>query len=224
MNFPKLAARMGQRIGQSLVPVALVSAALTAAGAGLMPAPAMAQGAARDTQAEAFIDGSARRVLGILNNRSIDTASRRQAFHQMAGDLIDWPRLTHFVLGKYGRTATPDQYQRFAGIYRTYNEGIYQRRIDDYKGLRAVVTGSVVRRPGDVIVHTLLSGAPGQQPTELSWRVLGGGNSWKVVDVQVKGVWLAITQQQDFVSTIDNSGGKIDALTNQLTQDNQHKH
>ena len=215
MNFSKLA------------PLTLVSSALmavAATGAATMPTAALAQGAARDTQAESFIDASARHVLGILNNRSIDTASRRQAFHQMAGDLIDWQRLTRFVLGKYARTATPDQLQRFAVAYHTYLEGIYQRRIDDYKGLRAVVTGSVVRRPGDVIVRTMLSGAAGQQPTELSWRVLGGGNSWKVVDVQVKGVWLAITQQQDFVSNIDNGGGRIDTLINQLAQDNQHKH
>jgi len=40
-----------------------------------------------------------------------------------------------------------------------------------------------------------------------------------VVDVQVSGVWLAITQQQDFVSTIDNAGGKIDVLIAQLAQD-----
>ena len=209
-------------LGRAAAPLAL--AVVAATGAMVTPAPALAQGAARDPQAETFIDTSARRVLGILNNRSIDTASRRQAFHNLTNDLIDWQRLTRFVLGKYARTATPDQLQRFAVAYHTYNEGIYQRRIDDYKGLRAVVTGSVVRRPGDVIVRTMLSGAAGQQPTELSWRVLGGGNSWKVVDVQVKGVWLAITQQQDFVSTIDNGGGHIDTLTGQLAQDNQHKH
>ena len=45
--------------------------------------------------------------------------------------------------------------------------------------------------------------------------MLGGAN-WKVVDVQFKGIWLAITQQQDFVSTIDNAGGNIDVLINQL--------
>ena len=41
-------------------------------------------------------------------------------------------------------------------------------------------------------------------------------HAWKVVDVQFKGIWLAITQQQDFVSTIDNAGGNIDVLINQL--------
>ena len=32
------------------------------------------------------------------------------------------------------------------------------------------------------------------------------------------GVWLAITQQQDFVSTVDNAGGNIDVLIGQLRQ------
>jgi phospholipid transport system substrate-binding protein len=34
--------------------------------------------------------------------------------------------------------------------------------------------------------------------------------------VQVSGIWLAITQQQDFVSTIDNAGGNVDVLIGQL--------
>ncbi|HZU64885.1 MAG TPA: ABC transporter substrate-binding protein [Novosphingobium sp.] len=186
------------------------------AAAALVPAAAMAQ--ARDAQAEAYVDANARRVLGVLNDHHLSVEGRRQAFHTLIGELVDWPRLTRFVLGKYARTATPDQFQRFAAAYRTYEEGVYQRRIDDYKGERAVVSGSLIRKPGDVIVTTLLSGGQSPQPTALSWRVLGGGAGWKVVDVEVKGVWLAITQQQDFVSTIDNAGGKIDVLTAQLAR------
>jgi phospholipid transport system substrate-binding protein len=34
--------------------------------------------------------------------------------------------------------------------------------------------------------------------------------------VQFRGVWLAITQQQDFVSTIDNAGGDAEPLIRQL--------
>jgi len=50
----------------------------------------------------------------------------------------------------------------------------------------------------------------------VSWRVIAEGGGWRVVDVQVDGVWLAITQQQDFVSTIDNAGGNIQVLIDQL--------
>jgi phospholipid transport system substrate-binding protein len=37
-----------------------------------------------------------------------------------------------------------------------------------------------------------------------------------VEDVEAAGVWLAITEQSDFVSTIDNHGGSIDALISRL--------
>ncbi|HQT52523.1 MAG TPA: ABC transporter substrate-binding protein, partial [Phenylobacterium sp.] len=35
------------------------------------------------------------------------------------------------------------------------------------------------------------------------------------------GVWLAITQQQDFVSTIDNAGGDISVLIAQLQRNSR---
>jgi phospholipid transport system substrate-binding protein len=143
-------------------------------------------------------------------------AQKKQVFHQAVDELADVPKITNFVLGKYARTITPDQRARFTPVFRTYAEGVYQSRIDDYRGEQLKVTGSVIRKPGDVIVNTVISGGQITTPLPVSWRVLGGGASWKVVDVQFKGIWLAITQQQDFVSTIDNAGGNIDVLINQL--------
>jgi phospholipid transport system substrate-binding protein len=190
-------------------PVLAVAAALPLA------APvAMAQ-STRDANAEAFVQQGAREVLAVLNDRSKGDAAKKDAFRALVNRLVDVPKVTRFVLGKYARTATPDQYNRFSGAFRTYAENVYMSRIDDYHGEKVVVIGSLVRKPGDVLVTTQLAGGR-EQPTNLVWRVLNDGNQWKVVDVQVSGVWLAITQQQDFVSTIDNAGGKIDVLTNQL--------
>jgi phospholipid transport system substrate-binding protein len=180
--------------------------------------PAMAQ-SARDAGAEAYVQQGAREVLAVLNDRSRPDAAKKEAFRALVNKLIDVPKVTRFVLGKYARTATPDQYNRFATAFRTYAENVYMKRIDDYHGEKIIVTGSVVRKPGDVLVTTQLAGGRSQQPTNLVWRVLGDGGNWKVVDVQVSGVWLAITQQQDFVATIDNAGGKVDVLINQLQQD-----
>jgi len=105
--------------------------------------------------------------------------------------------------------------------FRTYAEGVYQNRLGDYHGENLKVTGSVVRKPGDVIVNTVVAGGQVSQPLPVAWRVLNTGGAWKVVDVQVSGVWLAITQQQDFVSTIDNAGGNIDVLIGQLQRGGQ---
>jgi phospholipid transport system substrate-binding protein len=181
----------------------------------MLASPAMAQNA-RDPGAEAFVQAKAQRVISVLANRGMSDAQKKQVFHQAVDELADVPKITNFVLGKYARTITPAQRARFEPVFRTYAENVYQSRIDDYRGEQLKVTGSVVRKPGDVIVNTTVSGGQLSQPVAVSWRVLGGGQSWKVVDVQFKGIWLAITQQQDFVSTIDNAGGNIDVLINQL--------
>ena len=183
-------------------------------GALALAGPVHAQ--ARDAGAEAFVQNKGQRVIGALANKTMPEAQKKQVFRQAIDELADVPRITNFVLGKYARTITPDQRGRFTTVFRTYAENVYQNRIDDYRGEKLTVTGSVVRKPGDVIVNTTISGGQIKTPLPVAWRVLGNGQTWKVVDVQFKGVWLAITQQQDFVSTIDNAGGNVDVLINQL--------
>ena len=198
----------------------LALVALIGLGALSQARPALAQ-AARDPQAEQFVQSRAQRVITVLADKNQSTAQKKATFHQAIDQLADVPKITNFVLGKYARTVTPDQRQRFAAAFRVYAESVYQNRISDYHGEVLKVTGSTVRKPGDVIVNTTISGGQIGQPLPVAWRVLGGGTSWKVVDVQFKGVWLAITQQQDFVSTIDNAGGNIDVLISQLQRDAQ---
>lgn len=184
--------------------------------------PALAQGA-RDTGAEQFVQLKAQRVVSVLADKNLGVAQKKAAFHQAIDELADVPRVTNFVLGKYARSITPAQRARFTPLFRVHAENVYQNRINDYQGETLKVTGSTVRKPGDVIVNSTIAGGQLKQPVPVAWRVLGGGSSWKVVDVQVKGVWLAITQQQDFVSTIDNAGGNIDVLINQLQRENARK-
>ena len=211
---PMTDARPTRRFAQ----LALV--ALIGLGALSQARPVLAQ-AARDPQAEQFVQTRAQRVITVLADKNQTIAQKKATFHQAIDQLADVPKITNFVLGKYARTVTPDQRQRFAAAFRVYAESVYQNRISDYHGEVLKVTGSTVRKPGDVIVNTTISGGQIGQPLPVAWRVLGSGTSWKVVDIQFKGVWLAITQQQDFVSTIDNAGGNIDVLISQLQRDAQ---
>jgi phospholipid transport system substrate-binding protein len=190
---------------------------------GLCTAPAaLAQAAGgREPQAEQFVQASAQRVVAVLADRKLSVAQKNATFHDAINELADVPKVTNFVLGKYARTITPAQRQQFATAFRAYAESVYQNRISDYRGEKLTVTGSVIRKPGDVVVNTSISGGQLDKPVAVAWRVQGAAGSWKVVDVQFKGVWLAITQQQDFVSTIDNAGGDIGVLIAQLQRDAQ---
>jgi phospholipid transport system substrate-binding protein len=197
---------------------AFVLAVAACVGFGALPGQAQA---ARDPAAEQFVQSGAQRVISLLAERGTSEAQKEAAFRGAINELADVPKITNFVLGKYARTITPAQRAQFAPTFRAYAERVYRNRLDDYHGETVRVTGSTVRKPGDVIVNTQVSGGQLSQPVSVSWRVLGGGGAWKVVDVQFKGIWLAITQQQDFVSTIDNAHGDIDVLIAQLRRDAQ---
>jgi phospholipid transport system substrate-binding protein len=200
----------------------LAIGAVAAASALAPDRAALAQGA-RDAGAEQFVGTQAQRVITLLNDKSLDPAAKIAAFRQIVDQIADVPRITSFVLGKYARTITPAQMQRFAPVFREYAQNVYETRLGDFHGEKVRVTGSVVRKPGDVVVNSEVYGGDLKQPLPVAWRVLGGGSSWKVVDVQASGIWLAITQQQDFVSTIDNNGGNIDVLIQQLQTQVQNK-
>jgi phospholipid transport system substrate-binding protein len=196
-----------------------VAAALLGLGA-FAALPSRAQ-AARDAGAEQFVQAAAQKVLSTLSDKGLSASQRKAAFHDAVNQLVDVPKITTFVLGKYARSVTPAQSAQFAQAFRKYAETVYENRLNEYRGATLKVVGSLVRKPGDVIVNTQLTGGPSGPPLAVAWRVLGGGANWRVVDMQFKGVWLAITQQQDFVSTIDNAGGDINVLIAQLQRDAQ---
>jgi phospholipid transport system substrate-binding protein len=202
----------------------IASAAFTALALGLAAAPspllpsvaALAQTGVRDTQAEQFVQSESRDALAILGDRDRSVEDKARAFRSFVERVADVPKITNFVLGKYARTITPEQHARFAPLFREYASRVYESRLGEYRGETFQVTGSVIRKPGDVIVSSVVSGGHLDKPVLVTWRVINSGAGWKVVDVQVSGVWLAITEQQDFVSTIDNAHGDINVLIAQL--------
>jgi phospholipid transport system substrate-binding protein len=187
--------------------------------AALPASAAFAQGGARDPGAEQYIQVQAQRVLAVLSDSSMNTPDKIRTFRGVVDQVADVPRITRFVLGKYARTATPAQRAQFDALFRTYAQDVYETRLNEYHGETVTVNGSVVRNPGDVIVNSTVAGGKLNKPAHVGWRVMNNGAGWKIVDVEVSGVWLAITQQQDFVSTIDNAHGDVGVLIAQLQND-----
>ena len=191
-------------------------AALALAAAGLIAPTAALARVARNAEAEQFVLTEGQEVLTVVTNRSMSPAARDAAFRQMIDQLADFQRISGFVLGKYARVVTPAQRQRFNSVFKRYAQTLFQSHLAGFKGDRLTVTGSVVRGPADTVVNTTVGGDPKSGPLTVAWRILGGPGTFKAVDVQTSGVWLAITLQQDFVSTIDNAGGNVDVLIARL--------
>ena len=46
----------------------------------------------------------------------------------------------------------------------------------------------------------------------LRWQIHPAGGSYRIVDIEVEGVSMALTQRQDFLSAIQSNGGKYEGL------------
>lgn len=181
--------------------------------AGAAAAPGLAH-AARSPEAEAFVAAEGQKVLALLGDRSLGDAARQSRLSASLDALADFNRISSFVLGRHARTLTPPQRQRFNVAFRGHVHRVFLKQLAAYRGGQLRVTGSTPRSPTDVVVASLVR--TGGAEEAVTWRVLGAPGAFKVVDVQAKGVWLAITLQQDFVSTIDNAGGDVEVLIRKL--------
>jgi phospholipid transport system substrate-binding protein len=190
---------------------ALVAAALLA-----LSAPNAA--AARNPDAEAYVDTHANAALEALSNRGSPEA-RQEVFSHLMNRFADVPRIAMFVLGRYALQLRNDAALRdeWLDVFQDYSNAVYEDQLDRYRGNEIRVVGSVERVPGtDVIVRSEVIPRGATRPLPVQWRILRAGNGWKVLDVSLvldgNEIWLAQQQQRDFLSQLDRTHGDIRAL------------
>ena len=52
----------------------------------------------------------------------------------------------------------------------------------------------------------------------IDWRLRHGEDGWRIVDIVVEGISLAIAQRATFAAVIRNNGGRVDGLLAKLRQ------
>jgi phospholipid transport system substrate-binding protein len=171
-------------------------------------APAAAQNAA-----EQFVGGNIRTGLGILNDSSLAADARTARFEAFLLDNTDLNRIALFTLGS--AQATPQQREAFTAAFRGYAIATYRSYFRNYSGQSLRVIGSRQNAPGDTVVRTELTDAG--RPLGVDFRVRTDGAKPLVIDVSVAGVWLALTQRDDFAAFLGRNNGDVTALTAYLT-------
>jgi phospholipid transport system substrate-binding protein len=195
-------------------------AAVLGLGVGAAPSPALA---ARNADAEAYVQENAAAALRTLGDRNVSAAQRQQTFNQLMARFADMPRIANFVLGRYGVQLRSDAALRseWTRAFQEYAIAVYEAQLDRYNGGIVRVTGSVERTPGrDVIVSSQITPRGASRALPVQWRLLRSGAVWKVVDVSLlidgNEIWMAQQQQRDFLAALDRNSGDIRALMVQI--------
>lgn len=175
---------------------------------------------ATTAQAEQFVQLNVQKGLNILSDQSLSETDRRQQFRAFLLRLADIRRTALFTLGAARRTASPAEIDAFVDAFKNYAIAVYESRLSSYSGQTLTVTGSLQRAPGDFIVKTQLTdpnASANAQPIEVDFRMVPDNGGFKVIDVAVVGVWLAIEEQAQFSSYLQQNNS-VAALTKHLNE------
>ena len=131
---------------------------------------------------------------------------------------LNFQRMTASAVGRFWRQATPEQQARLQAefkllLVRTYAGALAQVKDQtvQLKPFRANASDN------EVVVRTEVKGKG--DPIQLDYRMEKSGDSWKIYDVNVLGIWLVDQYRNSFAQEI-NAGG-IDALISKLAERNK---
>jgi phospholipid transport system substrate-binding protein len=201
---------------------AVLLAAIVAAVAMLGTSAVRAAPAANP--AELFVNENVEHGYSILNSTTLSDEQRRAQFRDFILSLTDARRIGMFTLGPYANSASKEDVEAFISAFSEYAVAIYESRLSKYKGQTLKVTGSTQRAADDIVVNTdvVNPATPNGQPLKAAFRVRKTSDGRPIVtDIQVEGVWLALSQRSDFTAFLQQHGGRLPDLTTDLQRQTQ---
>ena len=187
--------------------------------AALLATGIFANAQAQSVHPNDFVEGVANKALESLLNdsaaRSGDISAANRLIDQHVVPHVNMEKTTRLAVGQPWRQATAEQ--RAALV-----EGFKATLIRTYSGaLKGVKDGTSINmlqfrgdpNADDVVVRTTIEGVS-NTPVGVDYRLEKAGDSWKVYDVNVEGIWLIQNYRNQFAGEINRNG--IDGLINSL--------
>ena len=184
---------------------------LLAAAAALLATPlvAKAQGGGQGADATEFVRQFGNQALAIVGG-SGSAADKRQRLEPLITRVVDIEGIGRFVLGRFWRTASPQQQQDFQRLFNQVLLNNIGARINEFTGVDFTMTGTTQREDGAYVGTTIRR--PNQQPNNVQWVVSNIAGRLRIIDVVAEGTSLRLTQRNDYASFISRNGNQIGAL------------
>ena len=167
-------------------------------------------------KAEAFVRQITDEGIVEIINANISQTEKNKRFEKLFNKALDLDFIGQFVLGRYWKTATEVQRKNFITVYRELNVKTWSQKFDEFKGHNFVFVGTTPSTSeGQIFVNSTVAMDQGE-PAKVVFRVKQTGNDFKIVDIVIESVSLAITARNEYSAFIKNNPGGIDALISDL--------
>ena len=182
--------------------------------------PGAQQGVAQPATAEAaaiFIRNLSEKGTVILTDPGLDSMEKVHELRRLFAVSVEVDAIKRFVLGKYWRRASAEEKAEYRALFEDYIVATYAGRINDYGGETLKLGTARLEKPGLALVSSQVMRLEGP-PVAVDWRLHHSKDGWRIIDIVIQGISLAITQRAEFSSVIRDSGGRVEGLLAKLRQ------
>ena len=152
-----------------------------------------------------FINQLGIQAIETLRATDLTLDQREAKFRSLLSRGFDLHFMGRFVLGRYWRAATADQKSDYLTLYGEYLLQTYTARLGGYTDDSFTVTGARQASEKDVVVSTTLVRPSGLE-IAADWRVRVLDGKFRIIDVMVEGISMAVTQRSEFAAVVRRDG------------------
>ena len=131
---------------------------------------------------------------------------------------VNFEVATRSAVGPQWRTATPEQRSKLQAEFKTMLLRLYAGALTQVKDQTVEITKTQpVQGSTQTIVQSEVRGKG--EPIKLDYRLDKSGDAWKIIDVNVGGIWLVQNYRSQFANEITKGG--LDGLINTMVERNK---
>lgn len=183
----------------------------------LAAAAARPTGAAEPGDPAQFVRNFSDRALTVLADKGLAGETRERSFRGLLTAGFDVKAIGRFVLGRYWHKATETERDEFGRLFENLIVATYSRQFASYSGETLKVEHTRQRDDKSALVASRILRAAGE-PILIDWRLLRRGQSWRIVDVVIEGMSMALSQRAEYAAVIKSSGGRVEGLLVKLRE------
>ncbi len=175
-------------------------------GAQAQPAPA---------SASAFVKSTGDRLVAVINAPG-PIQDKQPQLAQIIESAVDVDGVAKFCLGRFWRTATPEQQKQYTTLFHSVLVTNITGKLGEYQGVAFSVQQAQPREDTTIVATTVVR--PANPPTKVDWVISDESGAPKVVDVIAEGTSLRLTQRSDYAAFLSHNGNSIQALIEAMKQ------
>lgn len=189
---------------------AVAAALMTVVG---LSFPATAESRGKTADPIIFIQKLADQAINVLSTQNGSLKDREDQFRDLLRDDFAMDKIGRFVAGGFWRKMSEEQRSTYQKLFSEWVLKTYSARLGGYSGEQFKVIKKSSAGKRDVIVHTRIHQTAGNA-FNANWRVRKLDDRYKIIDIYVEGVSMAVTQRSEFDAILRRHG--IDGLISQL--------